>query len=87
MFSFSSQNISIILIIKVPGLNCIYFQQSRTSPASVASVGPLRAKEEEVGDVAEVTVSPRRLITPLSPRRLGPSLVSSFMNLTPLICR
>ena len=75
---FPSQHIFIILILKVQGINYIYFQQARTSPAPVGSVGPLRAEEEEVGDVAELSVSPRRLITPLSPRRLGPSLVRTY---------
>ena len=50
-------------------------------------MGPLRAEEEEEGDVVEVPISPRRLVTPLSPRRLGPSLVSIVMNLIPYSCR
>ena len=50
-------------------------------------MGPLRAEEEEEGDVVEVPISPGRLVTPLSPRRLGPSLVRVIMSLTTYSCR
>ena len=50
-------------------------------------MGPLRAEEEEEGDVAEVSPSPQRLVTPLNPRRLGPTLVRISISLTPYSCK